>query len=103
VYAVVETGGKQYRVSVGDVLDVEKLDKDPGDTVELERVLMINDGENAKIGTPCVEGAKVIARIVEQAKARKVIVFKFKRRKDYQRLKGHRQLISRIKIEEIVA
>lgn len=103
MYAILETGGKQYRVSVGDLIEVEKIDKSDGAVVEFDKVLMIKADEETKIGTPCVEGAKVIARIIKQRKGRKVVVFKFKRRKNYRRKIGHRQPYTRVRIEQIVA
>ena len=103
MYAVVQTGGKQYTVSPGDLLKIEKLDGNPGDTVVLKDILLINDDKETKVGTPFVENASVNAELVETAKDKKVIVFKFKRRKNYRRRKGHRQLMSVIKIKEILS
>ena len=102
MYAIVRTGGKQYQVATGDTLRVEKLKGEVGDTVELSDVLLVADGDNVRIGKPVVEGAKVIAKIVEQGKAKKVLVFKKKRRKDYQVLRGHRQLFTALSNEEIM-
>ena len=90
-YAVVRNGGKQYQVSAGSLLRVEKIDGNVGDSIELADVLAVFDGANTKIGQPTVEGASVTARIVEQGKAKKVIVFKKKRRKGYRVKRGHRQ------------
>ena len=101
MYAVIQTGGKQYRVSPGDQIQVEKLPAMAGDTVTFEKVLLTSDGESVKVGTPYVEGSKVIGRIVRQAKAKKIVVLKYKRRKNYKRKKGHRQHISLVKIEKI--
>ena len=98
MYAVVKTGGKQYRVQEGDVLFVEKLDAEVDSTVELNEVLAVG-GETLKVGTPVVEGAKVVA----QGKAKKVIVFKYKRKKDYRRKNGHRQPYTKLVIEKIEA
>lgn len=103
MYAIVKTGGKQYQVSNGDQLRVEKLEGAVGDTVELTDVLMVADGENIQIGRPVVENAKVVATIAEQGKAKKVIVFKKKRRKGYRLKQGHRQLYTALKIQEISA
>jgi large subunit ribosomal protein L21 len=97
-YAIVETGGKQYRVSPGDVLKVEKLEGQPGDTVELDRVLMISDDQEVKVGNPTIPGASVEATIKNHGKDKKVIVFKFKNKTNYQRFKGHRQPYSEIEI-----
>ena len=105
MYAVVKTGGKQYRVQEGDVLFVEKLDAEVDSTVELTEVLAVG-GETLKVGTPVVEvveGAKVTAKVVAQGKAKKVIVFKYKRKKDYRRKNGHRQPYTKIQIEKIEA
>jgi len=101
MYAIIRTGGKQYQVSTGERLRVEKIDGNVGDSVELSDVLMVGDGDDVKIGQPTLEGAKVTARIVEQGKARKVLVFKKKRRKGYRVKRGHRQLFTALEIDEI--
>ncbi len=101
MYAVIETGGKQYKVVPGEVLKVEKLDVRVGETVEFDNVLMIKDGSSVKLGTPLIEGAKVSAEVIEHGKAKKVIVFKKKRRKGYKVKRGHRQPFSEINIKEI--
>jgi large subunit ribosomal protein L21 len=103
VYAVVETGGKQYRVAVGDRIEVERLDAEPGTDVTLDRVLLVADGEDVRVGTPVVEGARVVASVEDQIKGKKVIVFKFKPKKRYRRKQGHRQQLTRLTIKEIVA
>jgi large subunit ribosomal protein L21 len=102
MYAVIKTGGKQYKVSAGDLLKVEKLDGAVGDTIELAEVLMVG-GAEVKIGTPLLPGAKVTARIVEQDKDKKILVFKSKRRKFQRKLYGHRQPITRLQITAIEA
>ncbi len=102
MYAVVKTGGKQYKVSEGDLLKVEKLEGAVGDTVELGEVLMVG-GEEVRIGTPLLPGAKVKARILEQDKDKKILVFRSKRRKNYRKKYGHRQPITRLKITGIEA
>ncbi|XOF32747.1 MAG: 50S ribosomal protein L21 [Candidatus Electrothrix sp. YB6] len=102
MYAVIRTGGKQYQVTAGDTLRVEKLQGQVGDTVELADVLLVADGENIRVGTPAVEGARVVAKIVEQGKAKKVLVFKKKRRKGYRVLRGHRQQFTALNIQEIM-
>ena len=102
MYAVVKTGGKQYRVQEGDVLFVEKLEAEVDSTVELTEVLAVS-GETLKVGTPVVEGAKVVAKVLAQGKAKKVTVFKYKRKKDYRRKNGHRQPYTKISIEKIEA
>ena len=103
MYAIIRTGGKQYQVAAGDILRVEKLQGNVGDTVELSDILMVVDGEEIKIGQPVIEGAKVVAKITEQGKADKVIVFKKKRRKGYKVKRGHRQQYTALSIEEISA
>jgi large subunit ribosomal protein L21 len=102
MYAIVRTGGKQYQVAAGDKLKVEKLEGEVGETVELADVLLVADGDNVQIGAPVVDGAKVVAKIVEQGRAKKVLVFKKKRRKNYQVLRGHRQLFTALSIEQIM-
>lgn len=104
MYAVLNTGGKQYKVSVGDVLKVEKLAAEVNSMVELTDVLAIaNDEGELTIGTPVVAGAKVVAKVIAQDKAKKVIVFKFKPKKDYRKKQGHRQPFTKIVIEKIEA
>ncbi len=102
MYAVIKTGGKQYKVSEGDLVKVEKLTGAVGDTVELNEVLMVG-GEEVRIGTPLLPGARVVARIVEQDKDKKILVFHSKRRKGYRKTYGHRQPITRLKITGIEA
>jgi large subunit ribosomal protein L21 len=101
MYAVIKTGGKQYRVSTGDVVQVEKLDGGVGDQIELSDVLLIAGEGDPKIGRPNVEDARVTAEIVKQGRAKKIIVFKKKRRKGYKRTAGHRQSITTLRISEI--
>jgi len=101
-YAVIKTGGKQYRVAAGDVINVEKLAGEAGDKVKLDQVLMLG-GDNVKVGAPLVEGASVDAEIVEQMRAPKIIVFKKRRRQNYRRKKGHRQELTTLKIGSINA
>ncbi len=103
MYAVIKTGGKQYKVEEGTVLQVEKLEQNEGDTIEFNDVLMYSDGENVTLGTPLVENASVKAEIIKQAKDKKVLVFKYKRRKGYRRMRGHRQHFTEIKINSIKA
>ena len=100
MYAVIQTGGKQYRVAQGDQLRVEKLPGDAGTTLTFDKVLMLG-GETTKVGTPIVDGAKVTATIVAQDRAKKIIVFKLKRRKNYRRKHGHRQYYTELKITGI--
>jgi len=103
MYAIIRTGGKQYQVSAGDRLRVEKLAGNIGDTVEIDDVLLVADGEDVTIGQPVVDSAKVTAQIVEQGKQKKVVVFKKKRRKGYKLKKGHRQQFTALEIKEISA
>ncbi|MCB2100672.1 MAG: 50S ribosomal protein L21 [Rhodobacterales bacterium] len=104
MFAVIKTGGKQYRVAKNDVLRVEKLDAEPGATVELKNVLMIGDGDAAPtVGTPLIDQAAVFAEVVEQTRGDKIIVFKKKRRQNYRRKKGHRQDLTVIRITDISA
>ena len=102
MYAVIATGGKQYRVSEGDSLRVEKLNGVQGDTVVFDRVLMLG-GDEPVVGTPVVPGAKVQATIVAQDRAKKIIVFKFRRRKNYRRKQGHRQFYTELMVTDISA
>ena len=97
MFAIIETGGKQYRVQENDVLFIEKLEASEGDAVVFDKVLMVND----KIGAPYVEGAKVSANVVKQGKAKKVIVFKYKSKKNYHKKQGHRQPFTKIQITAI--
>jgi len=103
MYAVVKTGGKQYRVAKDDVLTVEKLDGEAGANVELAEVLAMDDGSGLTVGMPTVDGARVAATVLEQKKADKVVIFKKKRRKNYRRTKGHRQQVTVIRITDILA
>lgn len=102
MYAVIKTGGKQYKVSEGDLVKVEKIEGAVGDSIELGEVLMVG-GEEVAIGTPLLPGAKVKAQIVEQGKGKKVLVFSSKRRKGFRKTYGHRQTITRLKITGIEA
>ena len=103
MYAVVVTGGKQYRVQEGDVIYVEKVEADVETSIELGDVLALGKEDGLVVGTPVVEGAKVFAKVLEQGKAKKVIVFKYKRKKDYRRKQGHRQPFTKLQIEKIEA
>jgi large subunit ribosomal protein L21 len=103
MYAVVATGGKQYKVQEGEVLRVEKLTGEIGSQVEFDQVLMLSDGESVKIGQPVLEGVQVKGHIVEQGKNKKILVFKYKRRKRYRRKQGHRQLFTAVRIDAIEA
>lgn len=103
MYAVIKTGGKQYKVASGDVILVEKLDGEAGASITLAEVLMIGDGANITVGAPTVKGASVAAEIVGQEKADKVIIFKKNRRHNYRRKNGHRQKLTELKITGINA
>lgn len=96
--AVIKTGGKQYRVSEGDKLNVETLLGEPGEEFQLDQVLMIHDGDAVEIGKPLLEGAKVTAKVIEHGRGDKIKIVKFKRRKHYRRQMGHRQNYTRIEI-----
>lgn len=103
MYAVIETGGKQYKVSEGDVVFIEKLEVAEGESVTFDKVLVVADGENVTIGAPTVAGATVLAKVEKQGKAKKIYVFKMKRKKNYRRKKGHRQPFTKVTIEKINA
>jgi len=103
MYAVIETGGKQYRVQEGDVITVEKLKVSAGDDITFDKVLVLNDGEKVQVGTPIVEAAKVFGTVVENGKGEKVIIFKYKSKKDYRKKQGHRQPYTMVKIESVSA
>ena len=101
MYAVVKTGGKQYRVTQGEVLKVEKLDGNEGDSIELNEVLMIADGDNLKIGKPMLDGGKVTATIKSHGRGKKIEIMKFRRRKHHQKKTGHRQYYTELEITGI--
>ena len=101
MYAVVKSGGKQYRVEEGEVFRVEKLAGDVGAEITFDDVLLFSDGEKVQVGTPRLENVTVKGTVIEQGQARKIIVFKYKRRKRYRRKQGHRQQYTAIKIESI--
>jgi len=103
MYAVISTGGKQYKVSQGETVRVEKITGEVGAPISFDRVLMFSDGQTVKVGQPTLADVSVTGRIVEQAKAKKVIVFKYKRRKRYRRKRGHRQQYTALKIDTIKA
>ena len=101
MYAVIATGGKQYRVEPGETIQVEKLGVDAGKTIEFTEVLMIADGESVKIGAPMLDGATVQAQVIDDIKGPKLIIYKYRRRKGYRRKTGHRQMLTRVKIDKI--
>jgi len=100
-FAVIETGGKQYRVSEGKKLKVEKLNAEEGTTFVFDKVLLVNDDKNAKIGTPYIDGAKVEAKVLEQGRTKKVIVFRYHPKTRYRKKKGHRQPFTQLEITKI--
>jgi large subunit ribosomal protein L21 len=102
-YAVIATGGKQHKVAVGDTIKVETLRAGVGDTVTFEEVLAVKSGEDFKVGRPTLPGARVVARVVAQDRAKKILVFKKKKRKQYRRTRGHRQAYTAVVVEEIHA
>lgn len=101
MYAIIETGGKQYRVSEGDTLYIEKLAAEPGASYTVEKVLAVEKDGQLKLGTPLVEGARVICKVEKQGKGKKIIVFKYKPKKNYRRKKGHRQPFTKVVVEKI--
>ena len=101
MYAVIKTGGKQYRVQPGETVQVEKLDVEVGKTVEFDEVLLVADGESIRLGTPHVAGAKVVAEVVDQGRDKKILVYKYRRRKAWHRKQGHRQPFTALKVTEI--
>ncbi len=103
MYAIIETGGKQYKVSENDIIKVEKLNAEEGTDFEFSKVLLINKDGEVLTGTPYLENAKVVGEVLETKKDKKVIVFKFKRRKNYKRKKGHRQYYTKLRIKDISA
>jgi len=103
VYAVIETGGRQYRVAVGDTIDVEPVEAQVGDTLDIKRVLLISDDKAVRIGQPLLEDARVSATVVEHGKAPKVTTFKYRPKQRYRRMLGHRQPFTRLRIDSITA
>lgn len=103
MYAIFQTGGKQYRVSEGDVITVEKIAANEGDVVTFDQVLTVVNDADVKVGTPVVEGAKITAKVEKQGKARKILVFKYKAKSNYRRRQGHRQPFTKLTIEKIEA
>ncbi|ALA26101.1 50S ribosomal protein L21 [Piscirickettsia salmonis] len=101
MYAVIKSGGKQYRVKEGQILKIEKIENDQGSNVEFDQVLMVGEGDSLKVGTPIVENAKVTAEVLEHAKGRKIQIIKFRRRKNSRRQMGHRQWYTAVKITGI--
>ena len=102
MFAIIETGGKQYKVAPGTSLAIEKLPADPGETVEFDHVLMLGDEDDVTVGNPLVAGAKVLAHVIEQGRGKKIIVFKYRSKSNYRRRTGHRQSLTRVRVSEIV-
>lgn len=102
MYAIVATGGKQYRVEPGQRLEIDKLDAAPGSTIDLSEVLLVADGENVTVGQPTVPGARVVAEVLREVKGKKIIVFKYKAKVRYRRKTGHRQRYSQVVVRDIV-
>ena len=101
MYAVIETGGKQYQVKVGDILNVEKLGLEEGEKVSFDKVIAVSGDDGFKVGAPYVEGAKVEATVLKNARNKKIIVYKYKPKKGYHKKQGHRQYFTKVKIESI--
>lgn len=101
MYAIIRSGGKQYRAEVGATVDVDRLPQEVGETLEISDVLLVADGDDTRIGQPRVEGASVTATIVEQFRGKKIIVYKYRQRTNYRRKQGHRQYYTRLRIEDI--
>ena len=101
MYAIIETGGKQYKVSEGDFIFVEKLDVEAGETVTVDKVLVVANGEDVKVGAPYVDGASVTADVVKNGKDKKIIVYKYKPKKGYHKKQGHRQPYTKLEIKKI--
>jgi large subunit ribosomal protein L21 len=103
MYAIIETGGKQYRVAEGDVISVEKLNAAPGEKITLDQVVLVADGDKVTVGKPHVEGAKVVGTVVAEGKSKKVIVFRYKAKQNIRKKRGHRQPFTRVRVEKIEA
>lgn len=103
MYAVIETGGKQYKVSEGDVIYIEKLDVEAGADVAFDKVLMVGEGSDVKVGAPVVDGVSVAGKVIKNDKAKKVVVYKYKPKKGYHKKQGHRQPYTKVEITKINA
>lgn len=101
MYAIIRSGGKQYRAEVGATIDVDRLPQDVGESLEITDVLLVANGDDARIGQPQVDGATVSATVVEQFRGKKIIVYKYRQRTNYRRKQGHRQYYTRLRIEDI--
>jgi large subunit ribosomal protein L21 len=102
MFAIIETGGKQYKVTPGSAVAVETVPAEPGAAIEFDRVLLVGDDDSSVVGTPLVEGAKVVGHVLEQGLGKKLIVFKYKSKSNYRRKTGHRQHLTRVRITDIV-
>lgn len=102
MYAVIRTGGRQFRAEVGAIIDVERLPHQVNDSFDISDVLLIGDGDNTVIGQPTVEGAKVKVTVVEQGRDKKIMVFKYRQRTNFRRMRGHRQYFTRLRVDEIL-
>ncbi|RJQ26479.1 MAG: 50S ribosomal protein L21 [Peptococcaceae bacterium] len=102
MYAIIETGGKQYRVRQGDTFCIDKIPAAAGETVEIARVLAVAKEDGLQVGAPLVDGARVLLKVLRHGKERKIIVYKYKAKKNYRRKQGHRQLFTQVKVEEIM-
>ena len=102
MFAIIETGGKQYKVAPGTSLAVEKLSAEPGETVEFDHVLMVGDDDDVKVGNPLVSGARVLAHVIEQGRGKKITVFRYRAKSNYRRRTGHRQSLTRVRVAEII-
>lgn len=102
MYAIIRSGGKQYRAEVGGIIDVDRLPQEAGESIEISDVLLVADGDDTRIGQPHVEGALVRATVVEQFRGKKIIVYKYRQRTNYRRKQGHRQYYTRLRIEDIM-
>ncbi len=101
MYAIIETGGKQYKVAPGEIVQIEKIEQEVGSTIVFDKVLLVADGERIRIGTPLLDDAKVNGEVVDQVKGDKITIIKFRRRKHYMRKQGHRQLYTMVKINTV--
>lgn len=101
MYVIIESGGKQYKVTKGEIINVDKLDKAIGETIELDKVLLVSDKDQVIVGNPMVKKARVILEVVKSTKGKKVVVFKYKRKKGYRKTKGHRQQYTTVRVSEI--
>lgn len=102
MYAIIETGGKQFKVQEGDIIDVEKLNAQEGETVEVTRVLAVAEGDKLVVGRPVVEGARAVLKVLEHGKDKKILVFKYKPKKNYRKTRGHRQPYTKVVVEKIL-